>query len=271
MEILDRHSIKSKYSIILFFVFLLSGYSGCNGDGKTNVNKKKYIPIGGDVKSVLPLKVTGTKAENAVELDWIPVSCIEEAQVLVAKNREHLKTFINPTISGYIAPVEMKVKKGQYIYLMSLELADLYWSGKLKINDKKLRLGIFLRKGTVRELIGHILMQGYDDYKTGSADLAYWIDKDQQGKGIIINAVATVIDFGFNKLGLKYININVERANKRSIAIPKGLGFMKMDPTKIKFKLGKYPYDEKIYHKSDYYVMEAKNWKGKAKVVRPKR
>jgi ribosomal-protein-serine acetyltransferase len=70
--------------------------------------------------------------------------------------------------------------------------------------------------------IGTIGFHNYDTVNK-SAHIGYWIDKQYEGKGIVLRCCNALISHLFNDLNRVQINCNVE--NARSRAIPERLGF----------------------------------------------
>lgn len=75
-----------------------------------------------------------------------------------------------------------------------------------------------------KSIIGMVSFIKFDCDKQ-SAELGYWIDQARIGKGIILHACKTMIEHGFNKLGIESIIIKCAVANARSNKIPQALGF----------------------------------------------
>lgn len=75
-------------------------------------------------------------------------------------------------------------------------------------------------------LIGYISF-AHIDKNNSIARLAYWLDSDCQGKGIISKSCVMLIDYGFNRLNLNMIEIHCADGNEKSRAIPERLGFTK--------------------------------------------
>jgi ribosomal-protein-serine acetyltransferase len=63
------------------------------------------------------------------------------------------------------------------------------------------------------------------DNINNKAAIGYWLDKDFQGKGIMTKCVQTIIQYGFEELGLNRIEILCEVTNIKSKAIPERLNF----------------------------------------------
>lgn len=59
------------------------------------------------------------------------------------------------------------------------------------------------------------------------AAIGYWIDKDQNGKGIVIKSCKRLIAYAFEDLNLNRIEIKAAVENLKSQAIPQKLNFQK--------------------------------------------
>ncbi|MBU3675655.1 MAG: GNAT family N-acetyltransferase [Chitinophagaceae bacterium] len=75
-----------------------------------------------------------------------------------------------------------------------------------------------------KRIIGRIGLYKLD-LKNKISDIAYWIDQQHQGKGLMYEACKTLIHFAFNELKLNRIEIRCSVDNQRSIALPKRLNF----------------------------------------------
>ncbi|MCJ7793263.1 MAG: GNAT family N-acetyltransferase [Candidatus Marinimicrobia bacterium] len=76
------------------------------------------------------------------------------------------------------------------------------------------------------KLIGVISFASIDKDRR-KAGIAYWLDSDYQGKGIITKSCKHLIEYGFNELNLHRIEISCATENSKSRAIPERLGFTK--------------------------------------------
>lgn len=65
----------------------------------------------------------------------------------------------------------------------------------------------------------------YFDHEAKVTEIGYWIDKDEQGKGITGRACRELVDIAFREWGMNRIQIRCADANERSAAIPRKLGF----------------------------------------------
>ena len=59
-----------------------------------------------------------------------------------------------------------------------------------------------------------------------SAEIGYWLSEKMQGKGIMTQSVKRLVKYGFEKMNLNRIEINVASANSKSCNIPKKLAFI---------------------------------------------
>lgn len=57
--------------------------------------------------------------------------------------------------------------------------------------------------------------------------IGYWLGEKFQGKGIMSKAFKTVLDYGFNDLGLNRIEVSMAVENKKSRALPERFRFTK--------------------------------------------
>ncbi|MNI01097.1 putative ribosomal N-acetyltransferase YdaF [compost metagenome] len=64
------------------------------------------------------------------------------------------------------------------------------------------------------------------DWNNKKTSLGYWMGEAYQGRGIMTDAVRSLIEFGFQGLGLNRIEIRACTDNFKSRAIPERLGFI---------------------------------------------
>ena len=74
------------------------------------------------------------------------------------------------------------------------------------------------------EIVGRIFIYAIDN-KNHVAELAYWIDGDATGRGIVHRSCCKVISDAFEVLKLNRIQIRTHPDHKRSITVAKKLGF----------------------------------------------
>jgi ribosomal-protein-serine acetyltransferase len=64
------------------------------------------------------------------------------------------------------------------------------------------------------------------DKENSWAEIGYWIDKENEGKGLMTLCVEEMIRYGFDELHLHRLQIKCDSSNKKSKAIPDRLGFV---------------------------------------------
>ena len=130
---------------------------------------------------------------------------VNAALDMVLRNREHLQTYMQWMTADY-----------------SIEHARKFIVEGIKNRLDKITLGLALvREG---DLIGST---GFNrlDWAAQVCEIGYWIDRDQEGKGIITIACRAMIDYAFDELDMNRVEIRCSVENARSAAVPKRLGF----------------------------------------------
>ena len=125
----------------------------------------------------------------------------------VDQNREHLSTFL-PWVG------QMQTIKDFNNYLKNCEL--------LNMEGKEVSFVIVLDEQIVGRIGLHHL-----DLQNKNAAIGYWLTKNAEGNGIISKSCKKLITYGFQKLGLRRIEIKAAVDNIRSQAIPEKLNFVK--------------------------------------------
>jgi len=75
------------------------------------------------------------------------------------------------------------------------------------------------------QLVGQVTMGGITYGSLRSAYLGYWIDQRFSGRGITSLAVAMASDFGFQRLRLHRMELNIRPENAASRAVAEKIGF----------------------------------------------
>ncbi len=125
----------------------------------------------------------------------------------VKDNYEHLKRFMIWSKPDY------SLVDAQEFLAKSIEDAK---------KENSLGFGIF----RVENLIGAIGFARFD-CSAGTTEIGYWIDRREEGKGIILRASQLLIEYAFTELKLNRVEIRCSSENLRSAAIPERLGFIK--------------------------------------------
>lgn len=87
------------------------------------------------------------------------------------------------------------------------------------------------------------------------AEVAYWVDPEQQRSGIATEAVAAVVACAFERLGLNRLRISHTSANPASGRIPQKLGFRFVGTEQQFFK------KNGVWHDMNHYELLAGDWK----------
>lgn len=75
-----------------------------------------------------------------------------------------------------------------------------------------------------KKLVGSVAFVKIDKVNRAS-EIGYWLSENMQGKGIMTQSCERLIKYGFEKMNLHRIEINVAPENSKSLAIPRKLGF----------------------------------------------
>jgi RimJ/RimL family protein N-acetyltransferase len=62
--------------------------------------------------------------------------------------------------------------------------------------------------------------------EAGAREIGYWIGVRHEGRGYVSEGVAAMTRFAFELAGLKRLQICVDPANERSLAVPRRLGYV---------------------------------------------
>ena len=130
---------------------------------------------------------------------------VDAALAIVLRNREHLQTYMQWMTDDY-----------------SIQHARKFIVEGIKNRLDKITLGLALvRDG---DLIGST---GFNrlDWAARVCEIGYWIDRDAERKGVITRACQAMIDYAFDELEMKRVEIRCSTENSRSAAVPERLGF----------------------------------------------
>ena len=112
----------------------------------------------------------------------------------------------------------------------------------------------YLRNTETCKLIGYVCIKNVSE-SILKCELAYFIDQNFEGKGIISQAVADTIAFCFEKLQMNKVYICTSKTNSASQRIATNQGFQKEGILREEFKNGKAILEDVVYFgllKSEY-------------------
>lgn len=181
---------------------------------------------------------TKTMAFENWKTDTIDDILPEEFYELVQSNKSHIENTFPITVSC----------------CSTLEKAEeLILKNGRKENEKE-GYHFYLRNSETENLIGYVCVKNIN--KTiMKCELAYFIDKNFEGKGIISKAVADTVAFCFNNLQMNKVYICTSKINAASQRIATKLGFQKEGILREEFKNGKAILEDIVYFgllKSEY-------------------
>lgn len=145
------------------------------------------------------------RVNDSVRLILRDESHAEQTYKLIKKNTKHLGPWMK-----WIDKVE--------------SIKDSIANVELNIEEWELKTDLHLGVQKDGLLVGMISLHNID-YLNHSAYLGYWLDEDHVGKGIMTEAVRTLIEYGYAELELNRIEIRAGVQNVKSRAIPERLGF----------------------------------------------
>lgn len=161
---------------------------------------------------------------------------------LIEKNKDHISKTFPVTLSG-CASLEKTV--------------DFIEKAKTTEQNKE-GYYFYIRNLATQDLIGYVCIKSIDS-KIAKCELAYFVDKDFEGKGIISKAVSQTIDFCFKEIGMNKVFISTSKINTASQRIATKHGFQQEGILRQEFKNGEGILEDIVYFgllKSDYYKNE---------------
>ena len=146
--------------------------------------------------------------ENYILDKLHPTDCNQLYQFMV-DNKERLKLFF---------PVTLEMNS-------SLEKTEIYISIKNKEIDEKTNFTLAIRDKSNQQIAGLIIIKKID-WEIKQAEFAYCIGSELEGKGLTSFAVKKMLNFAFEDLGLKIIQIIAHKTNLGSVKVAKNNGFI---------------------------------------------
>lgn len=91
---------------------------------------------------------------------------------------------------------------------------------KVYVEDGLPWVGIWLEG----KLVGGVLFFPVEA-RISATEVGYWLGEGATGRGLVTRAVAAMLDYAFNTLGLHRIALQAEVGNEKSLAVARRLGF----------------------------------------------
>ncbi|MGB5418726.1 GNAT family N-acetyltransferase [Algibacter sp.] len=126
----------------------------------------------------------------------------------IVANEDRLKRFFPKTLEQNLTP----------------DLSNIFVAKKVSQFETKEEFLFTLREAESNKLLGLVYIKEVDlDKKQG--ELAYCIDYNFQGKGLITEAVKQLSDYAFSQLGFKTLQIIVHKSNIGSVKVAENNNF----------------------------------------------
>lgn len=173
---------------------------------------------------------------DGVEFRPPAASDAESVYTTVRRNAAHLIEFMHWMVPDY-----------------SMEMAHQFIRQSNEAADRRESRTFVIFRGD--SMIGAIGFASVD-WTARKAEVGYWIDRDEQGKGLITRATTRLIDHAFHELGLNKVLIRCSSLNKKSAAVPERLGF------KLEGVLRQSEFRNGSLHDFLYFGLLASEWRG---------
>lgn len=143
-----------------------------------------------------------------IEIRLFEPADAEECYRVVERNRAYLREWL-PWVDGTHSPADFR----NFIETIAIPQYEAKQGPNCAIRVA----------GEVAGGIGcHVI-----DWANRHCSMGYWVDAAHQGKGIVTQCCASMLDYLFDDLGLHRVVIECGTGNTRSCAIPQRLGFQR--------------------------------------------
>jgi len=140
-------------------------------------------------------------SEN-IQLRDLEVSDATELSKFIVKNEKHFARFLPQTSAQN----------------MSEALSTIYILKKAGEHLEKSQFTFAIVSAEISKILGLVILKNID-YNKKQGEIAYGLDEDQQGKGLTSASVRAMIDFAFEDLQLKTLEIITHKTNKGSVGV----------------------------------------------------
>lgn len=165
-----------------------------------------------------------------IELRLLMPENAKEVLDYYIKNKDHLKNF-EPT-------------RDDNFYTLEVQRKDILENYKQYLNGNSINFGIFKEN----KFIGKIRLSNIVMGIFKNAFVGYSIDKDEQGKGYMKDALKTLINYAFNNLGIHRIEASTLLDNFKSQAVLLACGFKEIGISKNYLYINGEWKDHKIFY-----------------------
>ena len=154
----------------------------------------------------------------------------EEFYNLIERNRSHISKTFPVTVSK----------------CENLDKTIQFLAESIEKEEKKEGYYFYLRNINTRKLIGYVCVKSIDA-KISKCELAYFIDQDFEGQGIISEAILKTLNFCFGELSMNKVFICTSKINSGSQRIATKHGFSQEGILREEFKSGEGVLEDIVY------------------------
>lgn len=198
-------------------VFAVNGVKYINreedcGEMGLRISKLQYQPIEVKEKNNIEVLTAFSKLEDSVEINTERLTLRE---ITPEDKEEYKNLYLDDELNrlwGYDYREDLGDNK---------PTADYFYSFNKELREKKEELSLIIKKGN--EFIGEIVLHEFDFY--GNVRIGFRLKKDKQKKGYAFESATALIDYAFNKMGVKKVYGKCFKENAPSKALFTKLGF----------------------------------------------
>jgi ribosomal-protein-serine acetyltransferase len=106
------------------------------------------------------------------------------------------------------------------------------------------------------QIIGVVGFHGVD-WQNRATSVGYWLSEEEEGRGIMTQAVAALVGHAFSRWRLNRVEIRADVRNTRSRAVPGRLGFREEGTLREAYRVSGDRYSDDVV-----YSMLASDWPG---------
>jgi predicted acetyltransferase len=182
------------------------------GEMGLRISKLQYQPIEVKEKNNIEVLTAFSKLEDSVK---IKTERLTLSEITPEDKEEYKNLYLDDELNrlwGYDYREDLGDNK---------PTADYFYSFNKELREKKEELSLIIKKDD--EFIGEIVLHEFDFY--GNVRIGFRLKKDKQKKGYAFESATALIDYAFNKMGVKKVYGKCFKENAPSKALFTKLGF----------------------------------------------
>ncbi len=151
--------------------------------------------------------------------------------LFIERNRERIARYFPTTVSS----------------IKNIDSANLFISDKIKLSKKRESFYFIILDNHSMEITGAIILKNLD-WSVEKCEIGYFIDKDNEGKGITSKALSLISDHCFHELKLHKIFLRIAEDNFPSRRVAEKNGFVQEGILRQDFKVSEGHWIDVIYY-----------------------